>query len=262
MKDPIDGLYKLAIWIRNPAARLASSKAEQFQQVDPETNTDLFNVFEEFDYDYVSSMFLQYKKHVALQENPIVPPAPEEIEDKSDKNKEEGETSDHTEGYSDHLREPLRGVLLGHKEDISNDSESFLVRRIAQANGRRRRRFAYWRKHREKLQQHTAAALQPPSTQNLAQKPDKIMPDARPPLAEAPAQSVTTATRLNGPQAAMNEIVSNFSVSEYSPSAWEPSKDVVSFPPPPAISTTEEFFECPYCFTICSTALLGDKAWK
>jgi hypothetical protein len=254
LKDPINRLFKLSVWIRNPATRFASSKALQYQQIDEETNTDLFKVFEDFDYDYISSLFLQYRKHVAMQEKPAFPHT-----------KEKEKESD--EGYiTDDVWEPLREVLLQHRKDIISGTESFLVRRIAQANVYRRRQFAYWKRHREKLEQHTTAILQHPLTRNLVEAPVHISRgiifDHIDPLSEGPAQSITTASRLNVPQRPINEAVSTGSVSEYSPSAWQPSKDTVNFPPPPSVSNTEEFFECPYCFTICSTALLREKAWK
>ncbi|RYP55196.1 hypothetical protein DL768_000190 [Monosporascus sp. mg162] len=254
VKDSIDRLFKLSIWIRNPATRLTSSKAQRFQQIDEETNVNLLEVFEAFDHDHVSSLFLQYKKHAALQENPTVPP----VEEEESRYDEEGDES------SDHVWEPVRTVLLQHKSNIANDTESFLVRRIAQANVRRRQQFAYWRKHRDKLRQHTTAVTQGVPTSSQVQAPVQISTGVRvdcgAPPPEAPVQSVTTASRLNLPQ--MRKTMSTVSVSEYAPSAWQPSKDVVDFPPPPRIPLTEEFFECPYCFTLCSTALLAEKAWK
>ncbi|RYP59450.1 hypothetical protein DL770_010187 [Monosporascus sp. CRB-9-2] len=255
VKDPIDRLFKLSIWIRNPATRLASLKAQNFQQIDEETNVNLLDVFEAYDHDHISSLFLQYKKHAALQENPTVPPVEEE-ENRHDED-EEGENSDH-------VWEPVRTVLLQHKNNIANDTESFLVRRIAQANVRRRQQFAYWRKHRDKLRQHTAAVTEQVPTSSLVQGPVQtstgVKVDCGAPPAEALVQSVTTASRLNLPQ--MEKTMSTVSVSEYAPSARQPSKDVADFPPPPRIPLTEKFFECPYCFTLCSTALLAEKAWK
>ncbi|KAH7176146.1 hypothetical protein EDB81DRAFT_897215 [Dactylonectria macrodidyma] len=60
VKDPIDRLYKLSIWIRNPSSRFASSKALRYQQIDPEPSADLLQVVDEFDYDY---QFAYWKKH-------------------------------------------------------------------------------------------------------------------------------------------------------------------------------------------------------
>ncbi|KAJ3454680.1 hypothetical protein MRS44_013280 [Fusarium solani] len=258
VRDPIDRLFKLSIWIRNPATRLASSKAQHFRQIDEETNVNLLDVFEAFDLDHVRSLFLQYRKHAALQEKPTLPPV-EEKEGKYDEDEED-------EG-NDYVWEPIRTVLLQHENNIADGTESYLVRRIARANGRRRQQFAYWRKHRDKLHQHATAAIQQVSTSGLAQDPiqastEPIIDGSALP-ADAPGNlSVTTASRLNLPQAPMRENMSNVSVSEYAPSAWQPSKDVVDFPPPPSIDPTEQFFECPYCFTLCSKALLAEKAWK
>lgn len=46
------------------------------------------------------------------------------------------------------------------------------------------------------------------------------------------------------------------------PSIWRAGKEVVDFPAPPKYNPEESFLECPYCFTLCSTEILSDKAWK
>lgn len=252
IKDPIDRLYKLAVWIRNPATRLASSKARKFKQIDPESNMDLFECYENYDYDYVSSLFLEYEKHKAMQEDTVV-----ECKDKGSIGGD-GEADD-----NDHVWEPIRGVLELHKKKQSNGTEFYLVRRIARANGRRRQQFAYWEKHKDKLREHASSFVEAPARQ-LTGNEDFIngqTGEAKTPL------SVTTATQLRLTQAAGQEIlekegVLRLDVSEYAPSAWNPSKDTVSFPLPPKISTTDNFFECPYCFTICPISLLSDRAWR
>lgn len=75
IKDPIDRLYKLSTWIRNPSPRFASLKALHHQQIDSETNVDLLQASEGSDYDYVSSLFLQYRKSRALEEYPTTYPS-------------------------------------------------------------------------------------------------------------------------------------------------------------------------------------------
>ncbi|KAL7919772.1 hypothetical protein ACQKWADRAFT_300391 [Trichoderma austrokoningii] len=252
IKDPIDRLYKLAVWIRNPATRLASSKARNFKQIDPESNIDLFESYGNHDYDYVSSLFLEYEKHKAIQEV-------ETIESKGKALAGGDEEADN----HDHVWEPIRGVLELHKEKISSGTESYLVRRIAQANGRRRQQFAYWKKHKDKLRGHASSFVEAPTRRLTLEEHvnDGVMEDANTPL------SVTTATQLRLAQAAGQEIleregVLKLDVSEYAPSAWNISKDTVSFPPPPKISTSDNYFECPYCFTICPISLLSEKAWR
>ncbi|EHK20107.1 uncharacterized protein TRIVIDRAFT_48046 [Trichoderma virens Gv29-8] len=250
IKDPVDRLYKMAVWIRNPSTRIASSKARNFQQIDEKTNIDLFKSYETFDYDYVSSLFLEYEKNKALQENPTA--------------QHHDATGDNEEpAVGDQVWEPIRQTLELNRIKISNGNESYLVHRIAQANGLRRRQFAYWRKHKGKLREHTAVTVELlshklPTGDNIIQDESKRH--------KAPL-TVTTATQLHPSHGAGKELLENenimpLAVSEYAPSAWNPSKDIVSFPLPPKVSTTDEFFECPYCYTICPASILSEKAWR
>ncbi|KAL2127231.1 hypothetical protein VTI74DRAFT_11062 [Chaetomium olivicolor] len=54
---------------------------------------------------------------------------------------------------------------------------------------------------------------------------------------------------------------SSVSTSEYAPST-QANAEVVDFPPPPRGKEGGKYFECPYCFTLCSTRVLNPKAWK
>ncbi|KAM0264246.1 hypothetical protein ACHAQJ_000734 [Trichoderma viride] len=250
IKDPIDRLYKLAVWIRNPATRLASSRARNFKQVDEESNVDLFESFENYDYDYVSSLFLEYEKHKAIQENPTV--------EHNDAVGDDGDVDD-----KDQVWEPIRKILNQNKDKISNGAESYLVGRIALANGHRRRQFAYWRKHKDKLREHASVIMEAPAHKRLS-----AIHIVNGQIGEIKTSlSVTTATQLRLLQATGKEIFEKegelkLDASEYAPSAWDPSKDIVSFPSPPKISETDNFFECPYCYTICPVSVLSEKAWR
>jgi len=150
VRDPIDRLYKVSTKIRNPSSRLGSSKAANHQQIDEETGVDFLRAVEQADYDHIRSLFLQYQKARALQERDTVEP-----------------TNDATEGEDDGdgVWEPIRTVLFWHRA-----VDSFLIRRIARANVRRRQQFAYRKMHREKLARmrgllylHKAQLLQGPN---------------------------------------------------------------------------------------------------
>ena len=252
IKDPIDRLYKLSTWIRNPSSRFWSSKALHHQEIDPDSGVDLLHAFEGFDYDYVSSLFLQYRKLKALQEYPTVNP--------SENRDREGD-----DDSADNVWEPIRTVLSQYKVNLCKTTESFLVRRIARANAHRRMQFAYWKKHRDKLVQHADAVTKHIEVhkEGFQIKLSEEIPANEAAIpAIAAAQSVTTATRLNIPQLAVRDDQSNVSVSEYAPSTWQPNKEVLDFPPAPKRPPSEKFFECPYCFTLCSNALLAENAWK
>ncbi|KAM6486417.1 hypothetical protein HDV62DRAFT_401827 [Trichoderma sp. SZMC 28011] len=250
IKDPIDRLYKMAVWIRNPATRITSTRARNLQQVDEETNVDLFKSFENFDYDHVSSLFLEYEKNKALQEDPIAKPFDAAGDDEA--------------LVEDQVWEPIRKTLELNRMKISNGNESYLVQRIARANGLRRQQFAYWRKHKNKLREHATLAVEVP-THNLPTTSHIIQLEDNNEKVKAPL-TVTTATQLRLSHEIGKELerenVMTLAVSEYAPSAWNPSKDIVSFPSPPKESPVDEFFECPYCYTICPASILSEKAWK
>ncbi|KAF3250365.1 hypothetical protein TWF128_007521 [Orbilia oligospora] len=240
IKDPIDRLYKLSTWIRNPSARFASSKILSHKQIDEDTGVDLLEEFNSFDFNYIESVFSQYRKSKAQDEydsNNIVEPE----------------------------EKPRSPRLSPHQVDNSiSPTELSLIPRLAYANGRRRQQFSYWRRHREKLALHTNSIGDNYKRQNLASKEHnhihKVFNETdqiKHPL------SVTTATRLNIPQhMAMNDSLSIVSVSKYAPSNWSPDNEKLDFPAPPKCPEDQKFIECPYCFTLCPRSILETEAWK
>ena len=232
IKDPIDRLYKVSTWVRNPSSRLTASKAMHHQQLDDQSNVDLVRAFADFD--YVSSVFLQYKKNKALKEGSEPQPSIQEAQHMN----------------SDEVWEPAQSVLSQHRSEVLKQNESFLIHRIAQANVRRRQLFFYWRKHREKLSQHSTMATQRIGyTEKLQHK-------------EAPtALSVTTASLLPKSHLTIKEDESQAPVSEYAPSISYREQQSVNFPPAPKQPPGEEFLECPYCIRLGSKAILCQKAW-
>ena len=244
VRDPINRLYKVSIKIRNPSTRLGSSRAANFQQIDEDTGIDFLRVVEQADHDHIKSLFLQYQKAKALQEYETAEPSKDTI----------GAADD------DGVWEPIRTVLSQHR-----NADSFLIRRVANANVRRRRQFAYRKAHRQKLARHTTASIsaetylaQPSYDKHISNK--SSLPQNE--LAFT-TTSVTTATNLNMARLELLDNQSALSVSEYAPSSmWQPTKDVVTFPPPPTIRSGDSFFECPYCFTFCPRDICTTGAWK
>lgn len=201
VKDPIDRLFKVSTRIRNPSSRLGSSKALRHQQIDQDSGIDLLRAIEHFDHDYISSLFLQYRKLKAVEEHETAKP------------------SENTDGKDEDnfVWEPLRTVLSQYHEEVTNGTEPLIVRRIARANVRRRQQFAYWRQHRDKLARHTKNfTLNIEDSENVApvtkvierQGDNLVIPGIH------ITQSVTTASRLNIPQLFDRDDRSTVSVSE------------------------------------------------
>ena len=254
VRDPIDRLYKVSTKIRNPSSRLGSSRATNHQKIDEETGVDFLRAIERLEIDHIRSLFLQYRKSKALQEREVVEPSQDALGGGSKSEDEDG------------VWEPIRTVLSEHRA-----ADSLLIGRIARANVRRRQQFAYRKTHREKLARHARASISTqsaftPGTEIPSQpsfdrhiSADSLIPQAE--LAP-PAASVTTATNLNLARLELVDNQSAFTLSEYSPSTWQPARDAVAFPPPPLTQPDENFFECPYCYTLCPKGLLAAKAWK
>lgn len=248
VKDPIDRLFKFAVWIRNPSSRAASKKVLYYRLIDQESGVDLFDAFKKLDYDYVSSLFLEFRKSRARADNAETEPLP------LDKGMD-----------VDLVWEPIQTVLSQHKQACSKGTESFLVHRMAMANVRRRQQFAYWKNHRSKLVRHSTAAIDQLKTRSSqdVHAPIAIAATGMQLPLNAVAQSVTTASRLDTLRVAKwNDQATVTSVSEYAASAWQPGREELGFPAPPTHLSNGEFFECPYCFTLCSSRLLSDRTWR
>lgn len=242
VRDPINRLFKMSTKIRNPSTRLGSSRAANCRQIDEDTGVDFLEAIKEADLDYVASIFLEYRKVRACKENhPAEPPG--------------GPSGEN----DDEVWEPIRTVLIQEKERQRTGVNSYLIERIAQANGRRRQQFAYWARHRDKLDKHTKS-YQAQKTQLPTAQPHRAgeyTPGAVP--------SVTTATRLDVARLEASDNRSNWTLSEYAPSTRQAAHAPVDFPPAPKRSRntpSDKFFECPYCFFLCPKEILADKAWK
>ncbi|KAI9645501.1 hypothetical protein NHQ30_006241 [Ciborinia camelliae] len=252
VRDVINRLYKLSTRIRNPSSRTGSTKAQTYQQTDQDSGVNLFEVFESFDHDYVSSLFSQYRAQTVSR-------ADVHGSDSASLHTEKNQAG------ADNVKTPIQIVLPQDNPTSSDEIECFLIRRIASSNVRRRQQFAYWRKHRNKLDQHYSAVTMPFITakeQTLSQIQVKQQGAEVLAPTQFLTQSVTTASRLNVPQFELVDNRSTVSVSEYAPSAWQPGKEVMSFPDPPPRPLRDKYFECPYCFTLCPTNVLAPRAWK
>lgn len=242
VRDPINRLFKMSTKIRNPSTRLGSSRAANYRQIDEDTGVDFLEAIKESDLDYVASVFLEYRKVRACQENhPAEPPG--------------GPLGEN----DDEVWEPIRTVLIQEQERQRTGVNFYLIERIAQANCRRRQQFAYWAKHRDKLDKHTKS-YQAKKTQFPTAQPHRAVENT-----PGTVPSVTTATRLDVARLEVSDNRSSWTLSEYAPSTRQAGHAPVDFPPAPKRSRSihsDKFFECPYCFFLCPKEILADKAWK
>lgn len=161
----------------------------------------------------------------------------------------------------------IREVLRAYQPDNPLVGASFLVKRLGQANTRRRKQFRYWRAHREKMARATAEIKQ--SRTNLPEidpsRPERaktvLGDEPRIVVSQQESPSLTTATRLDPVKIKMDDQESIISISSYAPSI-QGSDETVQFPLPTPNISKGKYFECPYCFTLCSSVYLQRKAWR
>lgn len=154
-------------------------------------------------------------------------------------------------------------------EPIGIEKE-YLIKRLSDANSQRRRQFAHWKYSHDKkakmTQQTSLRAPIPNPFLNLGQPTTQTLLSSHKPFPQiavaSQPMSVTTATQLPRQLLHAEDLKSSKSVSEYVPSLWNPGMSAVSFPPPPRHERSQKFFECPYCFTICPSTMLAEKAWR
>jgi hypothetical protein len=163
-----------------------------------------------------------------------------------------------------HIREIFR-----HYQGLHNAStEHHLEARLAAANTRRRQQFGHWRQHHKKMTQISSQErrhiTQPltsatPLLGQFQTVPRKVIPANLTQVVVGP--SVTTATHLTATRVRLDEQSSVISVSTYAGS--ETAMDgVLEFPEAPGSFSGLKYFQCPYCFTICSSTNLERRAWK
>ncbi|EXJ70239.1 uncharacterized protein A1O5_06307 [Cladophialophora psammophila CBS 110553] len=227
--ETINCLYKIATRIRNPTTRTLSKKVLEFAMTDRETGVDLAEEYASLDRKHLCEVFRHYRffdLFCSPEEAAITPQALDSAR-----------------------REPL----------------DFLAQRLAKANTTRRKQFAYWSRHRKKLDAWTIRVRQE-QPQQAAQSAQGAVTLARSVHADSIVPSLpTTATTLASAQIDLGDTESMVTVSDYAVSnrsASTTKREISEIPEPPSRLKGQRYFECPYCLTLCSGAYLGKKAWR
>ncbi|PVH96312.1 hypothetical protein DM02DRAFT_674913 [Periconia macrospinosa] len=126
-----------------------------------------------------------------------------------------------------------------HLSERYPQMRGFLVRRLASANGARRRRFAYWRRHHDKLVKGPEVERE---TADLTQ-----------------ARVSTVATILKPSRSLLDETLPDQDESVNVVMA-DDDIDELRFPDLPGAALTGAVFECPYCFQILGS--MTPKRWR
>lgn len=230
--DIIDRLYKLAVKIRNPKTRLATSKAVTFKEVDEDTGIDLIQEFVQVDTRHVEELFWDHRRV--------------DIED------------------PECLSEERRDWERRPRELLEADHQ--IISRLVRANIRRRQQFGYWRRHRSKNAQETARILKISNRPVERSYPSRLLPDRQPSLSEQHSKMFSrpsTATYLHTPATInISDDASTMSVRTLIPNARNIQDEQADVPHPPNSLQGTKHFQCPYCFTLCSKSTLKDEAWR
>ena len=145
----------------------------------------------------------------------------------------------------------------------------WLIHRMGKANARRRQQFVYWREHADLISRPE------PEPQMDEQLPMRQLPepdtstsvvntgsDANLPTASQLHSGPTTATRLDPQHVKLDDTKSVITHSSRISTALGPKGEVALWPDPPSYVTTDKFFVCQYCMTICPERYLGRDQWK
>lgn len=148
-----------------------------------------------------------------------------------------------------------------------NEPHDYLVERLTEANVFRRQQFGHWRRRRKKLQLVPAndvsklALSDNLSRLNLGPGAGETTEPVKA-LSRIATSKPYTASMLDPSKIIVDHEKSTASVSEYAPTTRGLNNELVDWPSPPSKLKGKKHFECPYCFTICSSKYLERKAWR
>ena len=140
--------------------------------------------------------------------------------------------------------------------------------RLSVANTRRRQQFGYWRQHHQRMTQVSTRERQDNGPIRVSTTPSQTEPrntlEQRDPTNVAPTVAVpsaTTATHLTATRIRLDDQDSVISISTYAGSE-QGTDEAQDFPEPPKSFHGLKYFQCPYCYTLCSGSHLEKKAWR
>ncbi|KAH9889129.1 hypothetical protein F4778DRAFT_796844 [Xylariomycetidae sp. FL2044] len=164
-------------------------------------------------------------------------------------------------------REELSQIMKAHGPvDHYANSASWLIRRIAVANVRRKQQFVYWKSHAERLRDAPAPPPQmrapiAPARSTITAKTPLSLP--LPPLEAGQQRSLaTSATKFF--EEAVKEGDTKSAISHQSRlSTVMDSRGVkLQWPLPPTPEIIGTHFTCPYCWLLCPEKYLSGANWR
>ncbi len=226
--DAIDRLFRLAVKVRDPSTRQIASRVYNYKDIDDTTGINVMDEYAKWDHNHIVELFSQH-----------------------------GEQQQEQQHASEAVGEAAAAIEPQH----------YLIERLSRANTFRRQQFGYWSRRRRKLQDLKPSA---PISLNLATEMVQVnvvtttgeVANAL----QAPSRVATskpyTASMLDPNKINFDDNKSTVSVSEYAPTARGLANETLDWPAPPSKLKGKKHFECPFCFTLCSSGYLERRAWK
>ena len=251
LANSIRNLYKLSFVIRNQHSRQDTlTKAQRYVKRDPDTGIDLFGTYYyPFDYGHVIEQLRQMRW-----------PRRELVQNQKDA----ATTVDPEYSYDGNVPETNIEPILGEEDRA-------LGERLANATTSRRRQFAYWARHRQKLgmvptqEDVTAqprAGKQPPHEDQPTPQPDKASEVMRPNAEQGTTYSGTEVTGLHRESSndlANFETQSNLS---FASTVRDLEGQEAHLPDPPLNGLKGVDFECHYCHVLCPARDADRRRWR
>jgi hypothetical protein len=231
----LSDLFKLAFIIRNPITRAsghASAKPLLFKKlvdVDGTAAVDAMACYAEFDRRHVEESFRELRRSVHGRP-------------RLDMDALTGTDSKAASEMSSHQDQGLEA------------KRGYLIDRWSKSLTNRRRCFAYWQNHAQKLarEDDDKAQLEVPD-------PEPLEPPAAPTLA---GKTILTGTEASTYDRRLEDDMEALSLASYTSTAYGPDGSAAELPRPPLMGPDQTEFQCPYCCVACPTRHASGKAWR
>ena len=267
--ERIDSLYSLATKIRNPSTRPVRPTAELYKHCQVDDVAEYMQERIEIE--------TQVARHILLQH--LMQFQPVEIKQRLTQDHAENgqlnteyDTESEDEECSSLSEKSLNNKVAANVSPQEPrltfaDEANWLLKRIGKANARRRQQFVYWKEHalriadpKFKPSRETAVPVEtkPESPAKQLQVTDVDVPGA-----QSQAHSNPTVATLLDPQAVRlddtKSVISHSSrVSSVVPGD---QTEALSWPNPPSVDSSGNYFVCEYCKLLCPPQYLSQEKW-
>ena len=155
-----------------------------------------------------------------------------------------------------------KAAQYGNKSRDECES-NYLIQRLARANTDRRRQFAYWRRHKLKLDKaEKAVARNPRNKVNAQVRVSLTLLKSHQGSEKNTLSGPSTATRLDEINVNPTDTSSAYTSSSHGTLFKEDDQDTIKIPPLPEKYCSGYAFECPYCYVLCSKRVSKTMAWQ